>query len=122
MDKKNTFELITYILYAINLIEKRFESIAVSSSFLENDEGLEKLDAISMRLQTIGEALKNILKTDIEMLTKIAPIEYWSTIIKFREIVSHHYIDIDSEIVYEVCHDELKELKQKIEKILNELQ
>jgi uncharacterized protein with HEPN domain len=89
---------------------------------LENDEGLEKLDAISMRLQTIGEALKNILKTDIEMLTKIAPIEYWSTIIKFREIVSHHYIDIDSEIVYEVCHDELKELKQKIEKILNELQ
>jgi uncharacterized protein with HEPN domain len=67
-----------------------------------------------MRLQSIGEALKNIYKTDSQVLEAIAPKNYWSDIIKFQEVISHHYIDINSEVVYEICHDELNDLKGKI--------
>ena len=117
MDKKNTEELLEYVLLGINLIEKRFKSINSSDDFLSNDSGLEKLDSISMRLQTIGEAIKNILKTDQEALLSGAPSDYWSNIIKLREIISHHYIDIDAEIVYEICDEELGELKENVLKI-----
>ena len=122
MNKKNTEELLEYALLGIDLIEKRFKSINSSDDFLSNDSGLEKLDSISMRLQTIGEAIKNILKTDKEVLLKGAPSDYWSNIVKLREIISHHYIDIDAEIVYEICDEELSELKENILKIGYDLQ
>ncbi len=112
MDKKNTTELLEYILSSIALIEKRFAVIESSGDFLKDDDGLEKLDSISMRLQTIGEAVKNILKTDREILDD--DTEYWSNIVKLREIISHHYIDINAEIIYDICNDELAELKSKI--------
>ena len=121
MDKKNTEELLEYVLLGINLIEKRFNSINSSDDFLSNEAGLEKLDSISMRLQTIGEAIKNILKTDKEALLIGSPSDYWSNIVKLREIISHHYIDIDAEIVYEICDEELSELKENILKIRHDL-
>lgn len=107
MDKKNTEELLKYALLGINLIEKRFKTISSSDDFLSTESGLEKLDSISMRLQTIGEAIKNILKTDKDALLSGASFDYWSNIVKLREIISHHYIDIDAEIVYEICEEEL---------------
>jgi uncharacterized protein with HEPN domain len=114
MDKKNTKELLEYILQSIELVQKRFLAIGQSDDFMKDEEGLEKLDSISMRLQSIGEALKNIYKTDQQVLEDIAPKNYWSDIIKFREVISHHYIDINSEVVFEICHDELSDLKEKI--------
>lgn len=114
MDKKNTKELLEFILQSIELVQKRFLAIGQSDDFMKDDEGLEKLDSISMRLQSIGEALKNIYKTDQQVLEDIAPKNYWSDIIKFREVISHHYIDINSEVVFEICHDELSDLQEKI--------
>jgi len=76
MDKKNTEELIEYILTSIDLIDERFESIKTRDDFLKDKIGLEKLDAISMRLQTIGEAIKNILKRDTLYLEEYAEKSY----------------------------------------------
>ena len=120
MDKKNSKELIEFILLSITLIEERFESINGRDDFIEDHNGLEKLDAISMRLQSIGEAIKNILKRDEELLIKYAEKAYWSDIVKFREIISHHYIDIDSEIVFDICDEDIKELKEIVLKIEKE--
>jgi len=117
MDKKNSRELIAYILLSIELIEERFEAIKTRDDFIDNRVGLEKLDAISMRLQSIGEAIKNLLKRDPDILLEQREKNYWSDLIKFREIISHHYIDIDSEIVYDICLDDLPELKATIQKI-----
>jgi len=121
MDKKNTVELIAFILLSIELIEQRFQTITSSDDFLDDSNGLEKLDAISMRLQSIGEAIKNILKRDPESLTPFAEKSFWSNIIRFREIISHHYIDIDSEIVFDICNEDLKELKEIVLKVQTSL-
>ncbi len=43
------------ILWAINLIKKRFSKIKTSDDFYENDDGLEKLDSICMRLSILGK-------------------------------------------------------------------
>ena len=122
MDKKSTYELLAYILLSIELIEERFAFIKTRDDFIENHAGLEKLDAISMRLQSIGEAIKNLLKRDADILLAQNEKSYWSDIIKFREIISHHYIDIDSEIVFDICTDDLSSLKSSIQKIYNNQQ
>jgi len=121
MDKSCNLELVKFILESVSLIKKRFTQIDSYDDFLTNDEGLMRLDSISMRLQAIGEAIKNISKRDEEILLRFANKEYWSNIIKTREILSHHYIDIDAEIVYYICKDKLNELENYIKKIEKEL-
>ncbi|WP_245526317.1 HepT-like ribonuclease domain-containing protein [Nitratifractor salsuginis] len=59
--------------------------------------------------------MKNIDKRKPGFLEKVGDEEYWSEIIKLREIISHHNLDINSEIVYEICSEELIPLREKIE-------
>jgi len=121
MDKSTTSELLEFILTSIVLIKRRFKGINSGDDFLYTDEGLDKLDSISMRLLAIGEALKNIDKRERDFLLKVADKTYWSMIIKTREILTHHYVDIDSETVYDICDTKLEELHQNILKLKNNL-
>ena len=76
MDKANNAELLKFILDSIEMVKKRFEGIGCSDDFIHNEEGMTRLDAISMRLQSIGEALKNIDKKDRAFLLEVADREY----------------------------------------------
>jgi uncharacterized protein with HEPN domain len=49
---------------SIDLIEERFSKINEPNDFVESAEGVVLLDAISMRLQVIGESVRKIQKTD----------------------------------------------------------
>jgi len=119
LDKATTQELIDFILESLRLIKRRFKGIKNSDDFLVDDNGLDKLDSISMRLQSIGESVKNLDKREKELILKIATKNYWSEIIKARDFISHHYVDIDSEVVFDICSNELEELEGKIRKIDN---
>lgn len=114
MDKASISELIHFILESLHLIKERFVPIHSSDDFLADHDGLMRLDAISMRLQSIGEALKNIDKKEGDFLLQVADKTYWSKIIKTREILTHHYIDIDAETIYDICNEKLDELENKI--------
>lgn len=114
MDKASISELIHFILESLHLIKERFAPIHSSDAFLANNDGLMRLDAISMRLQSIGEALKNIDKKNSDFLLQVADKTYWSKIIKTREILTHHYIDIDAETIYDICNEKLDELEGKV--------
>jgi len=117
LDKATTLELLDFIIQSIKLIKRRFKSVQTSDDFLDSDNGLDKLDAISMRLQSIGEALKNLDKRERKLLLEVAERKYWSQIIRTREILTHHYIDIDAETVYMICDEKLEELEEKIDKL-----
>lgn len=117
MDRSTTIELIDFILESIRLINKRFQNINSSDDFLKNDEAIEKLDSIAMRLQAIGEALKNLDKREKELLLKVADADYWSKIIRTRDILSHHYVDIDAETVYMICSEKVNDLNIKINQL-----
>ena len=121
MDRASTKELLKFLLESINLIKRRFKDIKSSDDFLLDDAGLDRLDAISMRIQAIGEALKNIYKRDKDFLLEVGDIQYWSNIIKARDFISHHYVELDSEIIYMICDEKIDELEIKIVKLLNKL-
>jgi uncharacterized protein with HEPN domain len=121
MDKASTLELIDFILESIRLINRRFKSIHKSDDFINSDDGLDKLDSISMRIQSIGEALKNLYRRETELLLQIDDKTYWRQIIKTRDFISHHYVDIDAETVYDICKNELEELSKKITQLKNKL-
>ena len=119
MDKSTNLELLKFIMQSISLIKRRFQGIMDSDDFMATDEGVDKLDAISMRLQSIGEAIKNIDKRDKDFLLLVADKFYWSKIIKTREILTHHYIEIDSETIFDICKNKIDELENNIQRLMD---
>jgi len=106
------------IAYSIRLIQKRFQTITSSDDFLESEAGLEKLDSISMRLVAIGEGFKQIDKLTAHALLVRYPEIEWKNVKGIRDILSHHYFDMDAEVIYQVCQDHLEPLLEVTEKIL----
>lgn len=71
--------------------------------FVKDEKGLEKLDSICMQLIAIGEALKQIDKiTEGKLLLKYPQVE-WEKAKKMRDVIAHHYFDIDEEVVFAIC-------------------
>ena len=98
------------IQFSIELILKRFAEINSSDDFLSDENGLEKLDSISMRLVAIGEGFKNIDKlTDKKLLVQYPSID-WKGVKGIRDILSHHYFDLDAETIFNICNNYLHEL------------
>ena len=74
-----------------------------------------------MQLIAIGESLKNIDKiTDKELLEKYPQID-WKGAKGMRDIISHHYFDIDANDIYFVCDTKLEELLKTIVLMKKEL-
>jgi len=106
-----------HILESIVLIEKRFSTIDAPDEFISSPDGVLILDAISMRLQVIGELTKKIYKTEASLLGEYPGIE-WNKIIKLREIISHHYEIVDHEIIFDICKNHIPILKSTIQQII----
>ena len=116
-DKKLILEILEQIYDSARTVLKRFEPIKSVNDFTDSETGMEKLDAICMQLIAIGEALKNLDKiTNDSLLPKYTRID-WKKVKGMRDIISHHYFDIDAEAIYTVCADHIKVLSQVINEI-----
>jgi uncharacterized protein with HEPN domain len=109
------------IITSLKLIQQRFQSIKSANDFLKDEQGLEKLDSISMRLIAIGEGFKNVDKlTDFQLLEQYPQIP-WKHVKGIRDILSHHYFDLDAETIYEICANEIDGLLSVTMTILDEV-
>jgi len=114
-------EILSQILEATKRIERRFEGINTPDDFLLSDAGLDRLDAICMMLIAIGESLKNLDKITGGELLKRYPAVDWKGAKGARDIISHHYFDLDAEAVYGICGADLPLLKTAIVRMLGDL-
>ena len=75
-----------------------------------------------MQLINIGEVLKQIDKlTDSRLLSKYPGID-WKKAKGMRDIITHHYFDIDAETIYTVCLEHVPAMAAVMQKILHDLQ
>jgi uncharacterized protein with HEPN domain len=116
-DKKLILEILEQIHDSAQKVIKRFEPIKAVDDFTDSEAGMEKLDAICMQLIAIGEALKNLDKITNDTLLPNYPQIDWKKVKGMRDIISHHYFDIDAGAIYTVCVDHIKVLAQVINKI-----
>jgi uncharacterized protein with HEPN domain len=110
-------DILVLVNESIALVEERFEAIRAPEDFVESPEGLTLLDSIAMRLQVIGESVKKIMKLDALFLDQYKDIE-WVKIAKLRDLVSHHYDQVDHEILYDICKEYIPRLKDVVGRML----
>jgi len=108
--------------YAIEQIQKRFSTIAAPEDFTKDDTGLEKVDSICMQLINIGEVLKQIDKLTSGKLLAEYPEVDWKKVKGLRDIITHHYFDIDAETIFTVCGEHLLPLRVVINRIISSLE
>lgn len=116
-DKELVREILSQVLTAANRIERRCAGVGKPEDFLASDEGLDKLDAICMMLIAIGENLKNLDKiTGGTLLTQYSEVD-WKGAKGMRDIISHHYFDLNAEVVFTICRERIPSLIKAITKM-----
>ena len=120
-DKIIVTSTIKQLINSCYLVLERFENIKSVDDFTHSKSGMEVLDSICMQLIVIGEGIKNLDKiSENNLLQKYTEID-WKGAKAMRDIISHHYIEIDAEIIYFVCKDKIKPLRDTFKIILKDL-
>ncbi len=121
-DKNLVQDILSQILNATQTVQDRFEPIKAVDDFTNTPGGMEKLDAICMLVIAIGESLKNLDKiTDKSLLSNYTNID-WKGAMGMRDIITHHYFDIDAEQIFWVCEHQTEPLAETIKQMLEEMQ
>ena len=120
-DVELVLEILRQIHEAGKRIERRFFPVRHPDDFLVTDDGLDRLDAICMMLIAIGESLKNLDKqTNGELLVKYPGVD-WKGAKGARDIISHHYFDLNAEAVFGICRNDIPTLTATVEKMIVDL-
>lgn len=99
---------------AINRLQERTKNVHTADDFLSTPGGMEKLDAACMVLIAIGESIKNLDKVSEGKLLPTYPSIPWKKVMGIRDIMAHHYFEVDADVVFEVINKELEPLKKAI--------
>lgn len=120
-DKELVLDILEQIIEAIEIVQERCTFATCEDDFLDTKEGQEKLDSICMKLIAVGESLKNIDKiTDKKLLKQYSEIE-WKKIKGIRDFISHHYFDLDAEVIFGICQNNIDDLLKVLKNIRTDL-
>jgi uncharacterized protein with HEPN domain len=101
----------------IEAIERYFDNATTSEQFFESNKGAN-YDAALMRLQALGENLKRISLKHPFVIDDLSYPEI-DNVIRFRDYVSHHYEQLEHEVLFLICAAKIPELKSYLLKLLN---
>jgi len=120
-DKSLVVDILNQIIDAIEIVEERCAFAKTQDDFMDSKEGQEKLDGICMKLIAVGESLKKIDHiTEKKLLEKYPQIE-WKKVKGIRDFISHHYFDLDADMIFGICQHNIAELLEVLKLIRSDL-
>jgi uncharacterized protein with HEPN domain len=103
-------DIIEDMITSCNKVLRRCENIQNPDDFLVDETSQILLDSVCMQLIAIGESVKNIDKiTHKQLLQQYTEIE-WHKIAGIRDILSHHYFDLNAETIFSVYENHMEDL------------
>ncbi|MBO7098864.1 MAG: DUF86 domain-containing protein [Bacteroidaceae bacterium] len=113
---KATFE---QIKSAIDQLQEWNKAVKSADDYYKSSNGMQKLAASCMLIESIGEGIKQIDKlTDGNLLPERPEIP-WIDVMGIRNRIAHGYFDIDGYIIFSTIKNDLGELKTAIEYFLD---
>ena len=125
MESMHDEELLYYslkrIASTIDRIINNSQAIDDSQYYVLSPAGMERLESTCMLLLAIGESIKGIDKMTQKQLLPNYPEVDWKGAMGIRDIIAHHYFDIDETIVFDVVKNKLPGMLETINKMIEEL-
>ena len=113
--------LLKKIFQTVERILANSETITSPSFYLLTPSGMERLESTCTLLIAIGEGVKGVDKLTDKKLLSFYPEMDWKGVMGMRDIIAHHYFDLDAEIVYDVIKHDLPKLKDVLQQIIDDL-
>lgn len=114
-------ETLSNINIAINRLEERSVNIQSVDDYLQSPSGMEKLDAACMVLIALGESVKTLDKLTEKQLLPTYPSIDWKGVMGVRDIIAHHYFEVDPDAVFSIIKNDLPPLKRAIDYFMKQL-
>ena len=83
--------------------------------------GVAILDSICMQFIAIGESLKGLDKVTKGKLLSTYPEIDWKNVKGLRDIIAHHYFEVDADQIWWIIENELQPLKMAICEMIESL-
>ena len=118
-----------YVLSALKKIEQTVarviansEQIASYNYYYLSPAGMERLESTCMLLIAIGESLKGIDKLTNKEFLPLYPEVDWKGAMGIRDIIAHHYFELDAEVVFDVVKNEFPKLHATISRMISDVE
>ena len=105
----------------LELITERANVVKSPDDFLRSSSGMMRLDAICMNLIALGETVKGLDKQTNGQLLKNYPDVYWRGAMGIRDKISHHYFEIDTDVVFRTLEEDIPKMMPVVEKMIVDL-
>lgn len=80
------------------------------------------LDSVCMKLTALGESVKNLDRiTEGKLLSQYPEIP-WKGVMGTRDIIAHHYFDVDAFVIFSICKNDLTPLQMTLRKMIDDLE
>ncbi len=109
------YETLKNIDTAITRLQERSLEIHSVNDYLTSPSGMEKLDAACMVLIALGESVKTLDKLTNKELLKTYPSIDWKGVMGVRDVIAHHYFEVDPDAVFDIIKNDLEPLKNAIQ-------
>ncbi len=120
-NKGIALDILEDILSAIERLEERTKDVHSIDDFIGSSSGMVLLDATCMLLIAIGESLKNLDKTTDGLLLPTYPSIPWKNVKGMRDIIAHHYFDVDASQILWILKNEMSPVKDAILYFIGEM-
>ncbi|WOG30843.1 DUF86 domain-containing protein [Segatella copri] len=120
-DEELLYYSLKRIASTIDRIINNSQAIDDSQYYVLSPAGMERLESTCMLLLAIGESIKGIDKMTQKQLLPNYPEVDWKGAMGIRDIIAHHYFDIDESIVFDVVKNKLPGMLETINKMIEEL-
>ena len=108
------YETLKNIDTAITRLQERSLEIQSVNDYLTSPTGMEKLDAACMVLIALGESVKTLDKLTDKKLLPTYPSIDWKGVMGVRDIIAHHYFEVDPDAVFDIIKNDLNPLKEAV--------
>ena len=113
-DRELVLNILERVQNSIEQILERSSNYLCGDDFLLTPTGMTILDSICMQFIAIGESLKGLDKITSGTLLVTHPEIDWKHVKGLRDIIAHHYFDIDAEQIWWIIEKEIPSLKEAI--------
>ena len=115
------YETLKNINLAISRLQNRSVEIKSANDYLMSSAGMEKLDAACMVLIALGESVKTLDKLTEKKLLPTYPSVDWKGVMGVRDVIAHHYFEVDPDAVFDIIKNDIAPLKKAVDFFMEQL-
>jgi uncharacterized protein with HEPN domain len=112
---------LSQLVNACEMIITWNDSVNQVNDYLTSPEGMQKMAATCMLIESIGEGFKKIDRTIPDFLQSKAPDVPWRDIKGLRDHIAHGYFNLDADVIFDVAKHEIPSLKETLLSIRDSL-